>query len=325
MTGKALVTGGAGYIGSHLVEALLGDGWRVTVVDNLSTGQASNLDAAVRAGAVLRRGSVLDADLIKELTKDADIVYHLAAAVGVAHIMRDPVGTMLTNVRGTEVVLEAAQRQGTRVVVASTSEVYGRSEEIPFREDGNRVLGPTWIHRWSYSTAKALDEHLAFAYAEQGLRVSVVRYFNSYGPRIREEGYGSVVARFASQALRGDPLTVHGDGRQTRCFTFVDDTVRGTRLAGERDEALGQAFNVGRAEEITVLDLATRIRDHLSSRSAIVFVPHESHYGRGFEDTRRRVPDVTKARERLGFEARVSFAEGLARTLDWCRAHYAGA
>lgn len=317
------MTGGAGFIGSHLVDHLLAERVTVTILDNFSIGREENLahhDAERRLAVV--RGSVLDADLVDRLVREHGSVFHLAAAVGVRNIVEDPVGSVLTNVRGTENVLASAYRHGVRTLLASTSEVYGRSERVPFREDGERVLGPTWIHRWSYSSAKALDEHLAFAYAEKGLQISVVRYFNSYGPRIDERGYGSVIARFASQALRGEPLTVHGDGRQTRCFTYISDTVAGTLLAARRAEALGRVFNIGSSEEISVLDLARRIRASLESSSEIRLVPYESAYPRGFQDTRRRVPDVSQARNLLGFEAKVALEQGLATTLDWCRRHF---
>jgi UDP-glucose 4-epimerase len=200
--------------------------------------------------------------------------------------------------------------------------VYGRSEQVPFREAGDRILGPTSVHRWSYATAKALDEHLAFAYLDRGLRVSIVRYFNAYGPRIHQSGYGSVIARFAWQALSGRPLTVHGDGRQTRCFTYVSDTIEGTIRAGTLDQAIGGVFNIGSAREVSIMELAREVRSGLRSKSEIRLEPYETDYPMGFEDTRRRVPDVARARARLGFEARIEFADGLARTLEWCRQNY---
>lgn len=323
MRERVLVTGGAGFVGSHLVDRLIDDGVEVTVLDNFSTGREENL-AHRREEPRLRvlRGSVTDAALLEALVREHPLVFHLAAAVGVRHIVQDPVGAALTNVRGTEHVLAAAHRHGARLVLASSSEVYGLSERVPFSEDGERVLGPTWVHRWSYSTAKAIDEHLAFAYAERGLRMSIVRYFNAYGPRIEESGYGSVVARFAAQALRGEPITVHGDGRQTRCFTYVSDTVEGTLAAARTDEAIGDVFNIGSAREVSILELAERIRSMLGSSSEIAFVPYESHYGKDFQDTRRRVPDIAKARQKLGFLATVGLEEGLGRTLAWCREHY---
>lgn len=324
MSERVLVTGGAGFIGSHLVDALLASDHRVTVLDNFSTGRHGNLSSVeTHPRLTLVEGSILDPDLVDRLIGECGLVLHLAAAVGVSHIVSSPLESVLTNVRGTEHVLASAHRHHARVLLASTSEIYGTSAAVPFREDGDRVLGPTWVHRWSYSTAKAIDEHLAFAYADRGLAISVVRYFNCYGPRIDESGYGSVIARFAAQALRSEPLTVHGDGRQTRCFTYVSDTVRGTLLATTRDEALGSVFNIGRAHEVSILELAELIRETGGSSSRIVFVPYESYYPPGFQDTRRRVPDVTRARDILGFEASVALDQGLRSTLDWCRANYA--
>lgn len=317
------MTGGAGFIGSHLTDRLLADGARVIVLDDLSTGRAENLSSIDGERLKLVHGSVLDAKLVDELVADARLVFHLAAAVGVRYIVEDPVNAVLTNVRGTENVLASAYKYGVRLVLASTSEIYGRSTAVPFREDADRLLGPTWIHRWSYSTAKAIDEHLAFAYYDKGLPVSVVRYFNAYGPRLDEKGYGSVIARFATQALRNEPMTVHGDGQQSRCFTYISDTVEGTILAGTSEAALGGVFNLGSSREITIGEMAALIRSLLRSDSQIVFVPYETYYPKGFQDTRRRVPDVTKASELLGFRARVSLEEGLDKTLQWCRANYA--
>ena len=326
MSGPVLVTGGAGFIGSHLVDRLIAADHRVTVLDDFSTGNARNLGDLVEDPRLeIRHGSVLDADLVDSLVERNPLVFHLAAAVGVRYIVNDPVGSVLTNVRGTENVLASAARHGARLVLASTSEIYGRNTKVPFREDAERVLGPTWMHRWSYSTAKAIDEHLAFAYFDRGLPVSIVRYFNSYGPRIDERGYGSVVARFIAQALVGQAITVHGDGRQTRCFTYVSDTVEGTVRAGTRPEALGKVFNIGAADEISVLELAETIREIVGSSSSIDLVPYESSYPRGFEDTRRRVPDVTRARVELGFSANVTLKDGMKRTVEWCRANYAAA
>jgi nucleoside-diphosphate-sugar epimerase len=318
-----LVTGGAGFIGSHLVDALRTRGAEVTVLDDLSTGKLSNLAGHEgRSGVRFVQGDILDAPLVERLVSEHDVVYHLAAAVGVRHIVADPVRTVLTNVRGTEHVLGAAFRTGTPVLLASTSEVYGKSAAAPFGEDGERVLGPTWIHRWSYSTAKAIDEHLAFAYASKGLPVTIVRYFNAYGPRIDESGYGTVIARFAAQALSGRPLTVHGDGLQSRCFTYIDDTVRGTMLAAESAAARGDVFNIGSVEEVSILALAELVRAILGSASTVEFVPYEAYYGAGFEDTRRRVPAVERASRVLDFRASVPLRDGLARTLAWCADNY---
>lgn len=321
---RALVTGGAGFIGSHLVEALIERGWQVTALDDLSRGKEEHL-AAVRDQPGFRfvKGSVLDRDLVRDLVVAHDVVYHLAAVVGVKHVVDDPPAAIETNINGSQNVLYAAHRARRRVLLASTSEVYGKSTRLPFREDGERVLGPTTVHRWSYATAKALDEHLALALAERGLAVSVVRYFNSYGPRLDERGYGSVIARFAAQALSGGPVTVHGDGLQTRCFTYVTDTVRGTILAAETEAVHGMVFNIGGEEEVTIRDLARLVNEILGTDAPIVRVPYESYYGRGFEDTRRRVPDVSRAREVLGFRSEVPLRVGLRATLEWCRANFA--
>ncbi len=313
---RVLVTGGSGYIGSHLVDALCGDGHEVSVLDNLSTGNAENLRDRLD-DIRLVNGSILDADLVNAEVEAAQMVFHLAAAVGVHHIVADPLNSLLTNTSGTENVLSACFRHWRKVLVASTSEVYGKTSKVPMCEDDDRVLGPTTVHRWSYSTAKAIDEHLAFAYAASKLPVVIVRYFNSFGPRLDERGYGSVVANFLRQALSGDPITVHGDGQQSRCFTYIDDTVRGTMLAGFTPEAEGMVINLGSTEETTILELAEKIRDAVGSTAPIEPTSYESYYGAGFEDTRRRVPDVTRARDLLDWEAKVSFEDGLARTIEW--------
>lgn len=321
---SALVTGGGGFIGSHLVDRLLETGSEITVLDDFTTGREENLaHLASQPRVRVVKGSVVDAALVEELARGQAVIYHLAAVVGVRHILNDPLRSMVTSVLGTENVLSAALRHGSRVLFASTSEVYGRGVRLPFNEMDDRVLGPTWVHRWSYATAKALDEHLCFAYADRGLEVSVVRYFNSYGPRISADGYGSVIARFAAQALAGEPLTVHGDGQQTRCFTYVSDTVEGTVLAATRPEARGLVINIGSTEEISVRELAERVRVGLASPSSIQLVPYEADYPSGFQDTRRRVPDVSRAEKVLGFRSVVPLSEGLARTLDWCREHFA--
>ena len=311
-----LVTGGAGFIGSHLVATLVRDGHRLTVVDNLSTGNLSNL-TPVASDINFIEGDILNADLVESEVRRADLVYHLAAAVGVGNIMANPLESIITNTTGTEHVLRSCHRHSTRVVLASTSEIYGKTPKLPMAEDDDRILGSTAISRWSYSTSKALDEHLAFAFATEGLRVSIVRYFNSYGPHLDEKGYGSVIANFIRQARDGDPLTVHGDGLQTRCFTFVADTVRGTILAGTKDGALGSVFNIGSNFEISIADLARLIVDKTKSSSPITNVSYEERYGRSFEDTRRRVPSLDRAREVLGYTPTINLSEGLDRTLAW--------
>jgi len=260
--------------------------------------------------------------LMDELIRGCSAVYHLAAAVGVKYICDDPLQGILTNVRGTEIVLDLAFKYWKRVIFASTSEIYGRSDKVPFKEDSERILGSTKVDRWSYSTSKALDEHLCFAYSAKGLPVSIVRYFNSYGPRIDERGYGSVVAKFISQALKNEPMTVHGDGKQTRCFTYIEDTIRGTLLAGSMKEALGEAFNIGNNRETTILELAEMIKELTGANSEIVKLPYEEFYGYRYEDTRRRIPDIDKAGRLLGFKPGVDLSEGLRKTIAWAGEHY---
>jgi UDP-glucose 4-epimerase len=321
---RVLVTGGAGYIGSHLVDALIKRGDEVLVVDNLSTGKIENIRHLLGHPAFhFINDTILNEPLLERFVASMDRIFHLAAAVGVRNILQDPLAAINTNVRGTEVVLGLAFKYWKRVVIASTSEIYGKASHVPFHEDDDRVLGSTGVARWSYSMSKAIDEHFAFAYAAKGLSVSIVRYFNSYGPRLDERGYGSVVANFIRQALRGEPLTVHGDGKQTRCFTYIEDTVAGTLLAGEVKGAIGEAFNIGSTTETSILDLAKVIKRITRSKSPIQFQTYEAYYGEGFEDTRRRVPSGEKAKRLLGFTPKVNLEIGLKKTIAWCRSHYA--
>ena len=315
---KFLVTGGAGYIGSNLVDALLAEGHEIYVVDNLSTGKIDNIQHLLELDHFhFFQDTILNEDLMDQLIAQVDLVYHLAAVVGVQYVVQDPLLCIQTNVRGTEVVLEKADKYRTRTVVASSSEVHGKSDEVPLQEEGACLLGPTTVPRWSYALAKAIDEHLALAYAARGLPVSIVRYFNSYGPRLDPQGYGSVIARFITQARLGQPLTVFDNGQQSRCFTYVDDTVRGTILAGTVPGAIGQVLNIGSDREIRIVDLARLIRDLVGSDSEIVRLPYQDVFGDNFEETRRRVPDVRRAAEVLGFYARTSLAEGLPKTIAW--------
>jgi UDP-glucose 4-epimerase len=322
---KTLVTGGAGFIGSHLVDRLIQQGDTVTVLDDLSTGNRANLAQHADHDAVrLVEGTILDEQTVGRLIETHHRVFHLAAAVGVAHILADPLGSLLINSRGTENVLAACASHGCKIVVASSSEVYGKTDRSPMHEEDDRTLGSTAVQRWSYATAKALDEHLALAYAARGLRTAIVRYFNIYGPRMEPRGYASVMANFLRQAISGEALSVYGDGRQTRCFTYVDDCVTGTVLAMETAAAEGRVINIGNeATETTISDLAHMVVDACGSNSQITFEAYESHFGPGFEDTRRRVPSSARASELLGWTASVGLADGIRRTLEWWRSRVA--
>ena len=316
---RTLVTGGAGYIGSHLVDRLVHLGHEVAVIDDLSTGNLANL-TAVRGDIQFVEATILDADITDALVADADIVFHLAAAVGVGHIIEQPLRSLVINTKGAENVIAACVKHDRKLLLASTSEIYGKTAKMPMSEDDDRVLGSTTIARWGYSTAKAIDEHLALAHAEHGLRMSIVRYFNSYGPRLDPRGYGSVVANLMRQAIDNKPLTVHGDGSQTRCFTYVDDTVEGTLRAALDLRGEGKIFNVGNDHETSIMDLATTIIAMTGSSSTVQHVSYEQRFGKGFEDTKRRIPDVQRARTLLDFDAGVSLQDGLQRTLAWWRA-----
>ena len=316
---RILVTGGAGYIGSHLVDRLVHLNHEVTVIDDLSTGNLTNLQA-VHSDIRFVEATILDADIVDTLVAGADVVFHLAAAVGVGHIIEQPLRSLVINTKGAENVITACVKHDRKLLLASTSEIYGKTAKMPMSEDDDRVLGSTTIARWGYSTAKAIDEHLALAHAQHGLRMSIVRYFNSYGPRLDPRGYGSVVANLMRQAIDNEPLTVHGDGSQTRCFTYVDDTVEGTLRAALDLRGEGQIFNVGNDHETSIIDLATAIIAMTGSSSAVQHISYEQRFGKGFEDTKRRIPDVQRARTVLDFNAGISLQDGLQRTLAWWRA-----
>jgi len=321
---RVLVTGGAGFIGSHLVDELICRGHYVTVLDDLSQGDEGNIAHHLGSPAFeFIRGDVTEASLVEEAVANSDAVYHLAAVVGVYYVLQDPIRTISVNTVGTEVVLRMAFRHKKRVLVASSSEVYGKRKGGPLSEGDDLVFGPTGVPRWCYALTKALDEHLALAYHRRGLEVSVVRYFNVYGPRLDPRGYGSVVARFITQALDGRPITVYGDGTQTRSFTYVADSVRGTILAATLPQAVGRVFNIGNGREVSILELARLVKELACSPSPITFVPYEQAYGPDFEEALRRIPDTSRAEEVLGFRAQVPLEEGLRKTLDWFRESYA--
>ena len=310
---KVFVTGGAGFIGSHFAERLLARGDQVLVLDDLSTGSMDNLAGCVgRPGFEYRIGSATDVPLVAELVDRCDVTVHLAAAVGVRLIVERPVHTIETNVRATEVVLGAAAKKGKLVVVASTSEVYGKGLRIPFREEDDLTLGPTTHSRWAYACSKALDEWLALAYwHEKQVPVIVTRFFNTVGPR-QTGRYGMVLPTFAAQAIRGEPITVYGDGTQSRCFGHVQDAVEATlRLIGT-PEAVGEVFNVGSDREVTMRQLADMVREAAESPSEIHLIPYAEAYAAGFEDMPRRVPDVSKLERAVGYRPRTSLEDIIA-------------
>ncbi len=302
MSGKALVTGGAGFIGSHLCESLLDEGWEVYALDDLSTGSLQNIEHLNGRGDFhLVVDSVLKPAVVNELVHKCDVVYHLAAAVGVRLIVEQPVHTIVTNLGGTETVLEHCNRFGKRVLIASTSEVYGdHREELPLAETARRIYGPTTARRWAYADSKAMDEFLALAHhSESGLDVVVARLFNTVGPRQSGE-YGMVVPRFVRAALRGEPLEIHGDGAQTRCFCHVRDTIRALHGLMERG-ASGEIYNVGSANRIGILELARRVVELTGSRSEIRYVPYGEVYGQGIEDMLHRIPSIDKIGGAVGW------------------------
>jgi nucleoside-diphosphate-sugar epimerase len=316
---KALVTGGAGFLGSHLAEALLARGDTVYLLDNLSTGSIDNIEQLKGAPRFhYAVDSVMNEPVTAELIDRVDVVFHLAAAVGVRLIVESPVNTIETNVHGTEMVLKLANKKKKKVLIASTSEVYGKSEDVPFHEDADLVLGATIKGRWSYACSKAIDEFLALAYwKEKKLPVVIFRLFNTVGPR-QTGRYGMVIPNFVKQALLGHPITVFGDGSQSRCFTYVSDVVGVLVQLAEEPRAVGQVFNVGNdREEVTMLDLAHRVKARTGSKSEIVRVPYDQAYEEGFEDMPRRVPDLTRLRSLTGYEPKVHLDEILDRVIEY--------
>ncbi len=314
---RALVTGGAGFIGSHLAEQLLKDGHRVMVIDNLSTGSLRNIERfRSEPGFDFIEGDICDAELMEAPVKQCDMIFHLAAAVGVNLIVKDPVHTIETNIGGTEVVLNVANKFGKKILIASSSEVYGKSEAAPFCEDDDIVLGSTTLSRWSYACSKAVDEFLGLAFYQQfGLKVVIARFFNTIGPR-QTGRYGMVVPRFIERALKNKPVVIYGTGQQSRCFCYVEDVVEATISLMNREEAAGKVYNVGSDEEITIESLADKIIEMTGSRSKKEFISYEQAYGRPIEDMMRRVPSLERIKETVGWVPRRSLTESLRLIID---------
>lgn len=318
---QVLITGGAGFIGSHLAETLLAQGQRVIAVDNLSTGRLENISGLMdRLEFQFVHESIHNEAVMDRLASECDMIYHLAAVVGVELIIKDPVHTIETNLNGTETVLRLARRYRRPVLVASSSEVYGKSDAIPFREDGDRVMGPTVKSRWSYAESKAMDEFLALAYHKQfDVPVVICRFFNTVGPR-QTGTYGMVIPRLCKQAVAGQPLQVYGDGLQSRCFCNVKDTVQAIVGLVAEPRSIGEIFNVGASDEITILDLARRILARSGSQSEIKLIPYDQAYEAGFEDMRRRVPDTSKIRMLIGWQPTIALDQTLDEVIAQFRA-----
>lgn len=317
---KILITGGAGFIGSHLAERHLTRGDEVYIIDDLSTGSMENIEHIKSIpGFHYHLDTVTNQHLIAELVDLCDEIYHLAAAVGVRLIVESPVRTIETNIRGTEVVLNHAAKKRKRVLITSTSEVYGKRDRIPFREEDDLVMGPTNKGRWSYACSKAIDEFLAIAYwKEKRVPTVIARLFNTVGPRQTGQ-YGMVIPNFVRQALRGEDITVYGDGTQSRCFTHVSDVVDALMKLIEHPQAIGEVYNIGGDYEVSILELAERIKGLTGSNSNVVFVPYSQAYEEGFEDMSRRVPDISKIRGLIGYHPKFSLDEILLNVIDYQR------
>jgi UDP-glucose 4-epimerase len=320
MKENILITGGAGFIGSHLCELLVHNGHQVVAIDDLSTGRLENIQHLLPIPSFhFVRETITNSQVLDRLTSEADILVHLAAVVGVKLIVEDPVNTIATNIMGTEAVLTTANRYHCKVMLASTSEVYGKGYKVPFNEEDDCLIGPTSHSRWSYATSKAIDEFLGLAYYHQfGLPVVVMRFFNTVGPR-QTGRYGMVLPRFVRQALAGEPITIYGDGEQSRCFGDVADVIDAVVKLAYQPAAIGQVFNIGSTEEVTIRELAERVIATTVSQSKIVYVPYEEAYAPGFEDMRRRVPDLSKIHELIGYEPRNSLDDTLRRVIAYER------
>jgi UDP-glucose 4-epimerase len=302
---KYLITGGAGFIGSHLAEKLVARGDQVVIFDNLSTGSANNL-SGIREKVKFEEGNILDKSVIDKLVADSDYVVHLAAALGVFNIVNKPLESLKTNLQGSEIVLEACDKYRKPVLVASTSEIYGKNDKVPLNEEDDRIIGHPLKSRWSYSEAKAVDESLAyFYYLENKLPIRIVRFFNTVGPR-QIGHYGMVVPRFVSAALKNEPLSVYGSGDQIRCFCHVTDAVRGLLLVMDSDRAVGEVFNVGNNQQISIMELAKKVIEITGSKSTIEKIAYEKAYPQGFEDMQRRVPDISKIKQVLGWSPEIN-------------------
>jgi UDP-glucose 4-epimerase len=322
----ALITGGAGFIGSHLAERLIELGHTVTVIDDLSTGRLSNIQHLMgRSGFRLAIETIMNEVVMDRLVSECDILFHLAAAVGVQLIVSDPVRVIETNVLGSRAVLKVANRYRKKVVISSSSEIYGKLDKVPFSEEDDCLLGPTTKNRWSYASSKAIEEYLTLAYWRQyGLPVVIARLFNTVGRRQRG-AYGMVVPRFVSQALKGEPITVYGDGNQSRCFAHVRDVVEGLIRLAETPAAVGGIFNLGSQEEVTILQLAKTVKELTGSASEIRLIPYDQAYEMGFEDMKRRVPDLSRAAEVIGYSPRYTLRDTLMDIIGWLREEPDGA
>ncbi len=315
---NVLITGGAGFIGSHLAEALLKKGDDVYVIDNLSTGTIKNVEHLLSNKKFhIAIETILNETVMDRLVSECDIIYHLAAAVGVDLIISKPVEVIQTNILGTDIVLKLANRYIKKVVIISTSEIYGKSNKVPFKENDDRVLGPTTKNRWSYSSSKAIDEFLSLAYyKEKALKVVIIRLFNTVGPR-QTGRYGMVIPRFVNQALKGEPISVYGSGSQVRCFCYVADVINGIVSLANENKAIGEIFNLGNDSPITILELAQKVKEKTNSQSNIIFVPYKEAYEEGFEDMAIRVPDLTKAKKLIGYSPRYDLDNILDNVIEY--------
>ena len=317
---KILLTGGAGFIGSHLATELLGRGQEVLVLDDLSTGRLENLrHIQSNSGLHLKEGSILDIEVLEPLVQECDEVYHLAAAVGVRLVMEKPVETIMTNVRGAENILEVCRKHSKKIFIASTSEIYGKNKSGPLSEDDDRILGSTKKHRWAYANTKTLDEFMAFAYHQAyGLPIVIARLFNTVGPR-QTGRYGMVIPSFVRSALDNKPINVYGTGDQTRCFAHVSDVIQGLVGLMEHPEAVGDVFNVGNSEETSIADVARRVKAMTGSSSKIRYIPYDEAYGEGFEDMERRVPNLAKIKDLIGYEPQSKLDDILTSVIEYFR------